>query len=194
MKSSPPSSVESLHVDSGVDHDRGRRLAESFARHRVRGGFIAGAATLVFARPTWTTWSTGLAIAIAGELIRVWAAGHLEKSREVTRSGPYRWLSHPLYLGSSIIAIGVLVASRSVIVVAVVLVYMAVTMSSAIVMEERFLRRTFGSTYDDYKRAQAEPVARRFSLARARRNREHRAIAGLAAGFAILALKIALSI
>jgi len=182
------------NVDSVQDHERRSRLAELFARIRVRGGFIVGAVVVVFARPTWPTWSAGLAIAIAGELIRVWAAGHLEKSKEVTRSGPYRWTSHPLYLGSSVIAIGVLVASRSLIVAAVVLGYMAVTISSAIVMEERFLRRTFGSTYDAYKRAQAEPVARRFSLARARRNREHRAIAGLAAGFGILALKIALSI
>jgi protein-S-isoprenylcysteine O-methyltransferase Ste14 len=169
-------------------------MIETLARRRVALGFVTGVITLIAARPSWPAWRAGLAIALVGEAIRIWAAGHLEKSREVTQSGPYRWTSHPLYLGSSIIAIGVLVASRSVIVAAVVLVYMAVTISSAIVMEERFLRRTFGATYDDYKRAQAEPVARRFSFARARRNREHRAIAGLAAGFAILALKIALSI
>lgn len=169
-------------------------LVASLARRRVALGFLAGIVTLVLAHPTWTTWQAGLVVALIGEAIRVWAAGHLEKSREVTRSGPYRWTAHPLYLGSSIMAIGVLVASRSLIVAAVVIVYMAVTISSAIVTEERFLRRTFGTTYDEYKRAQAEPVTRRFSLARARRNREHRAIAGLAAGFAILALKIALSI
>jgi protein-S-isoprenylcysteine O-methyltransferase Ste14 len=170
------------------------RLVASVARRRVALGFLAGIVTLVLAQPTWTTWRAGLVVAMIGEAIRLWAAGHLEKSREVTRSGPYRWTSHPLYLGSSIMALGVVIASRSLIVAVVVIVYMAVTISSAIVTEERFLRRTFGTTYDEYKRAQAEPVARRFSLSRARRNREHRAIAGLAAGFGILALKIALSI
>ena len=39
----------------------------------------------------------------AGEALRIWAAGHLEKGREVTASGPYRWTRHPLYLGSTII-------------------------------------------------------------------------------------------
>ena len=169
-------------------------LVETLARKRVPIGFLVASIALVLADPTWTSWRAGVVVALAGEAIRVWAAGHLEKSREVTRSGPYRWTSHPLYLGSSIIAIGALIASRNLIVAAVVIVYMAVTISSAIVTEERFLRRTFGSTYDQYKRAQAEPVARRFSLARARRNREHRAVAGLAAGFAILALKIVVSI
>ena len=169
-------------------------LTRHLARRRVTLGFVFAIGVLYFARPTPHSLALGAVVGLVGEAIRIWAAGHLEKSREVTASGPYRFTRHPLYLGSSIMALGVLIASRSLIVAVVVIVYMAVTISSAIVTEERFLRRTFGTTYDEYKRAQAEPVARRFSLARARRNREHRAIAGLAAGFAILALKIALSI
>jgi protein-S-isoprenylcysteine O-methyltransferase Ste14 len=172
---------------------RRARLAEALARRRVALGFVAGAITLVLARPTWSTWRIGLAIALAGEAIRVWAAGHLEKSREVTRSGPYRWSSHPLYLGSSIVAVGVVVAARSVIVAVFVGIYMAVTVGAAIAIEERFLRERFGTTYDDYKRG-ATSVERAFSLERAMRNREYRAVAGMVLGFGILALKIALSI
>jgi protein-S-isoprenylcysteine O-methyltransferase Ste14 len=168
-------------------------VIEALARRRVALGFVAGAVTLILARPTWSTWRIGLAIGLVGEAIRVWAAGHLEKSREVTRSGPYRWTSHPLYLGSSIIAIGVVVAARSVIVAVVVAVYMAVTIGSAIAIEERFLRGRFGATYDDYKRG-ATPVDRAFSLERAVRNREYRALIGMVLGFGVLALKIALSI
>jgi len=149
--------------------------------------------TVVLARPTWFTWLIGLAIALVGEGIRVWAAGHLEKSREVTRSGPYRWTSHPLYLGSSIIALGVVLAARSVIVAVFVVIYMAVTIGSAIATEERFLRGKFGTLYDDYKRG-ATSVERAFSLERATRNREYRAVVGMVLGFAVLALKIALSI
>jgi protein-S-isoprenylcysteine O-methyltransferase Ste14 len=48
----------------------------------------------------------GAAIAVIGESIRAGAAGHLEKSKEVTQSGPYRYTRHPLYLGSSLIGIG----------------------------------------------------------------------------------------
>jgi protein-S-isoprenylcysteine O-methyltransferase Ste14 len=156
-------------------------------------GFVAGAMTLVLARSTWSTWLIGLAIALVGEGIRVWAAGHLEKSREVTRSGPYRWTSHPLYLGSSVIALGVVVAARSLIVAVFVVLYMAVTIGSAIATEERFLRGKFGTMYDDYKRG-ATSVERPFSLERATANREYRAIVGVVLGFGVLALKIALSI
>jgi protein-S-isoprenylcysteine O-methyltransferase Ste14 len=163
------------------------------ARRRVALGFVTGAATLILARPTWMTWRAGLVVAFVGEAVRVWAAGHLEKSREVTRSGPYRWTSHPLYLGSSVIALGVVVAGRSLIVAVFVFGYMAVTLGSAIAVEERFLRGKFGATYDDYKRG-ATSVERAFSPERAMRNREYRAVFGLGLGFAILALKIVLSI
>ena len=162
------------------------------ARRRVALGFAAGAITLLLAQPTWLTWRIGLAIALVGEAIRVWAAGHLEKSREVTRSGPYRWTSHPLYLGSSLVALGAVVASHSHIVALFVIVYMAVTLWSAIAVEERFLRGKFGTMYEEYKRGAT--VARAFSLERVVRNREYRALAGLVLGFGVLALKIVLSI
>ena len=71
--------------------ERSRRRV--LARRRVPLGFVTAVAALVLARPTWTTWRYGLLVALAGEAIRVWAAGHLEKSREVTRSGPYRWIA-----------------------------------------------------------------------------------------------------
>ena len=170
------------------------RLAEALARRRVPLGFAAAVAALVFAQPTWPSWRAGLAIALAGEAIRVWAAGHLEKGREVTRSGPYRWAQHPLYLGSTVIALGVVVASRSVAVAAVTTIYMIATLTAAVRSEEAFLQREFGDTYDRYRRSAAEPSARRFSIARARRNREYRALLGVFGGFAFLALKIALNL
>ena len=166
------------------------RLAEALARRRVPLGFVAAAVTLLFAQPTWTSWRAGLVIAFAGQSLRVWATGHLEKGREVTRSGPYRFLRHPLYAGSIVIAIGAAAASRSVVVTAVAALYMGLTISAAIRLEEARLRQAFGSTYDDYAASRAAPMERRFSLARAVRNREYRAIGGLILGFALLALKI----
>ena len=91
-------------------------LAAFLVRRRVTLGFGAALAAVLMARPTWTTWTTGLVIAAAGEFFRIWAAGHLDKGREVTRSGPYRWTRHPLYVGSSLIALGVVIASRSLVV------------------------------------------------------------------------------
>ncbi len=171
-----------------------RGLIDLLVRRRVTLGFVAAMAAVVFANPTWPTWNAGLAVALAGEAMRVWAAGHLEKSREVTQSGPYGWTRHPLYVGSSIVALGVVIASRSVVVAFVAALYIGTTIPAAVRAEEAFLRRTFGDAYERYQRAEPAPVARRFSLERAMRNREYRAVAGLAAGFALLALKILLPI
>lgn len=173
---------------------RGGRLAVALARRRVALGFITAAAVVILAQPTWASWLAGFAVALAGEAIRVWAAGHLEKGREVTRSGPYRFTRHPLYVGSSIIALGVVVASWSVVVAVLAAVYMIATITAAIRVEEAFLRVAFGATYDEYRTARGERMERRFSFARAARNREYRAMTGLIAGFALLALKLSVSL
>ena len=167
-------------------------LMEQLARRRVSLGFVTAIVAIVLARPTWVSWRYGLLVAVAGEAIRVWAAGHLEKSREVTRSGPYRWMRHPLYVGSSVMAAGIVIASHSVVLAIVAAVYMVATITAAIRTEEAYLRRTFGDTYDRYSRSEGEPMPRRFSLSRVRRNREYRAATGLAAGFGLLAAKLLL--
>lgn len=166
-----------------------RRLS----RWRVPLGFLGGAAVLWLARPDAASLGWGAAIALSGEAVRVWAAGHLEKSREVTRSGPYRFTRHPLYLGSTIMAAGVAVASRSVAVWAIVAAYVVVMIGSAIRSEESFLRKRFGATYDDYRAGRLGHEPRPFSVARAMRNREWRAVVGLAVAFGLLALKLRIS-
>src|SRR5918998_6327216 len=107
-----------------------RSLTESLARRRVPLGFGAAVVAVLLARPTLPSWIAGASVALIGEAIRVWAAGHLEKGREVTRSGPYRFSAHPLYVGSSVIAAGVVVASRSVVVAAITTIYMIVTIAA----------------------------------------------------------------
>jgi protein-S-isoprenylcysteine O-methyltransferase Ste14 len=159
-------------------------------RFRVGLGFLLAALVLWLSRPEWSTWVAGAVIAASGELLRTWAAGHLEKSREVTSSGPYRFTRHPLYMGSTMIGIGVAVAAASFAAAAVIGVYLGFTLSAARRSEEAHLREKFGDAYDAYVESRGEPMPRRFSLARALRNREHRAIAGLIAGFALLAVKM----
>ena len=164
------------------------------ARRRVALGFITAVITLVMAQPTQRSLASGFVVALLGEALRIWAAGHLEKSREVTRSGPYRWTRHPLYVGSAVLALGAVIAARSVVVAVLVALYMGTTISAAIATEEAFLKRTFGDTYDQYRESRAEPMRRHFSFERAVRNREYRAALGVAGGFALLALKLLASV
>jgi len=161
------------------------------ARLRVPLGFAGAAVAIVLARPTPASLLWGMLLAAAGEAVRLWAAGHLEKGREVTRSGPYRFSRHPLYVGSTVIACGITVAAASLWVAVVTAVYLAATLTAAIRTEEAFLRRQFGEEYDNYCEGRAASVDRRFSWARAWRNREWRAIAGLGVAAALLAAKAA---
>jgi hypothetical protein len=165
-------------------------VARVLARWRVTGGFVTAVVLFALARPTWESWGAGLSVAAIGESLRIWAAGHLEKGREVTRSGPYRLMRHPLYAGSLVMALGVALAAKGAVPALVTGLYMGATILAAVQVEEEHLRQAFGSTYDDYAASRAEPMRRRFSAARAIRNREYRAVAGLLLGFGLLALKI----
>ena len=164
-------------------------LARSLARRRVTLGFVFAVGVLYFAAPTRASLLGGAALGLIGEAIRVWAAGHLEKSREVTTSGPYRFTRHPLYVGSSIMALGIIVGCASWVVAVLVTLYMSTTIAAAIQTEEAFLRERFGDAYDAYAEARAPKVERRFSLERAWRNREYRAFAGLLVTLVLLALR-----
>ena len=159
------------------------------ARLRTRLGFVFGVAAFWLAEPTPRSIVAGAVIAGLGEALRIWAAGHLHKSREVTASGPYRWIAHPLYVGSSVMGVGLAVASASLAVALLIAVYLGATIAAAVRTEEAFLRGQFDGATSVTKRASAPTPARRFSLAHAIANREHRTLAGIAAAVLLLALK-----
>jgi protein-S-isoprenylcysteine O-methyltransferase Ste14 len=166
--------------------------AGRLARRRVALGFIAGAAALWLAAPSRVSLLVGGSVAMVGEALRIWAAGHLNKSREVTSSGPYRWLAHPLYVGSSLMGVGVAVASGRAIVVLLVAGYLTATITAAVRQEEAFLRTRFGERYDRYRRGAGRgerEAARRYSVSQAIANREYRAAAGVVVAVLLLFLK-----
>jgi len=164
-------------------------LVHLIARLRVALGFACGIAVFWLSAPTRATILAGLPVAIAGELLRLWAAGHLNKSREVTSSGPYTLVAHPLYLGSSIIGAGLAIGSGSLVVGAIVVIYLAVTLSAAIRSEEAFLHRVFSDDYIEYRHRRQVDRARRFSWDRAMVNREWRAMAGVVLALLLLIFK-----
>jgi protein-S-isoprenylcysteine O-methyltransferase Ste14 len=164
-------------------------LTRALARYRVRIGFVAAIAAFGLAQPTGRSLAVGAIVAAVGEGLRIWAAGHLEKGREVTMSGPYRLMRHPLYVGSSIIGAGLAIASARWIVAALVAVYLASTIGAAVRREETHLTEKFGDAYPDYRGGRTPQPVRAFSVARAVRNREYRAVAGLVAALALLAWK-----
>lgn len=164
-------------------------MRERLARLRVPLGFVCAAVVLWSAAPTGRSLLLGCSVAVAGEVIRIWAAGHLNKSREVTASGPYRWSAHPLYVGSSVMGAGLVIAANSAIAALLVAIYLVATLTAAIRSEEAFLRERFGDRYETYRRAGRVDRERRFTVRQALANREYRAVAGLAVVVLLLALK-----
>ena len=159
------------------------------ARWRVPLGYVLGVSAIWLARPTWRSLAIGAAVGAVGEAIRIWAAGHLEKGREVTSSGPYRLTRHPLYAGSIVMGIGLVIAAASVALGAIVAAYLALTITAAIRSEEAHLTDKFGGAYPAYRDGRAAPAARAFSVQRAWRNREYRALLGFLAVLALLAIR-----
>ena len=166
-------------------------MLRALARLRVPLGFAAAAVAFMFARPTWASWLAGAPIALAGEALRCWAAGHIDKSREITSSGPYRFVRHPLYFGSTLMGLGFVVAAGSLVVALVTIVYLGLTLSAAMRLEEAHLDEKFRGGYSDYRAGRSAAATRAFSWTRVMANREHHAAAGLIAAFAFLAWRIA---
>lgn len=161
------------------------------ARLRVPLGFAAFGVAFWLARPTPASLLAGAAIALVGQALRVWAAGHIEKGREVTRSGPYRLMRHPLYVGSMILGVGFSVASNSFWTVILVMAYFLITYVAAVRTEEATLDARFAGEYTAYREGRAEDTPRRFSAQRAfGSNREYRSVVGLIAVFALLWLRV----
>jgi protein-S-isoprenylcysteine O-methyltransferase Ste14 len=164
------------------------------ARWRVPLGFATFVAAFVLSSPTPQTYVAGAMLAVIGQALRVWAAGHIEKGREVTRSGPYRHIRHPLYVGSLMMGAGFVIASASVWTAVLAVAYFTVTYVAAVRSEEATLDARFAGEYSAYRAGRATdasaPATRRFSMDRAfGMNKEWRSLAGLAGAFALMALR-----
>lgn len=164
------------------------------ARWRVPLGFATFVAAFVVSSPTPLTYVIGTTLALMGQALRVWAAGHIEKGREVTRSGPYRHLRHPLYMGSLIMGAGFVIASASGWTAALAVAYFTVTYVAAVRSEEVTLDARFAGEYSAYREGRttdaSAPSTRKFSLDRAfGMNKEWRSLAGLAGAFALMAAR-----
>ncbi len=120
-------------------------------RIRVPLGFVFAVLYFWLARPTWRFLALGAILIVPGLLIRALASGHVRKNEALATSGPYAYTRNPLYLGSLLIGIGFVVASRSWW-VGVVLVAMFFAIYVPVIRgEEKFLREKFPE-FEEYAR------------------------------------------
>jgi len=155
---------------------------------RVPLGWAFGVLVLLIARPTPLSLALGLPLALLGEVIRLWASAHIEKTRTLATGGPYAHSRNPLYVGSVLMALGFCIATGSPWVSLATLAYFLFFYPAVIREESGFLREKFGDEYDAWARevpaflprlTPGGPRASRFDLARIRQNREWRTAAAL---------------
>jgi protein-S-isoprenylcysteine O-methyltransferase Ste14 len=199
-----------LHPDLGSIPPRGparqprpqrpRTVREVLLRQRVRLLLPAVVVGFVYlAQPTPRAFGLGIAIALVGLFIRAAAAGYVTKSRILATSGPYAFARHPLYLGSTLIGAGFLVAARSGTAALLGAGYWFMFFPATMGREEEKLRQRFGGAFDEYvarvsrfwpRRLPARNEGSGFSWRLYLRNREFQAALGVAAGIAVLWLKM----
>jgi len=103
-----------------------------------------------------------LAFTVAGIAFAIWARFYLGQNwssvvtikvdHELIRTGPYRWVRHPIYSGLLLALFGTALAKGKPIgLIAVLLFFLGFWIKSR--MEERFMLKTFGAEYEDYSRS-----------------------------------------
>jgi protein-S-isoprenylcysteine O-methyltransferase Ste14 len=108
-------------------------------------------------------WVQGLGVGItaAGLLLAVWARLYLggnwsgtvtlKVGHELVRSGPYRWVRHPIYSGIFLAALGTALERGQLRgMIALVLIYAGFFLK--IRKEEQFMNTAFGARYEEYRR------------------------------------------
>jgi protein-S-isoprenylcysteine O-methyltransferase Ste14 len=107
-----------------------------------------------FARPSLLSIAIGLPPILLGEAIRIWACGHLVKTKRLTTTGAYAYVKNPLYLGTILISAGFCILARNWVVLAVVAVgFYGYYMPRKKRIEGGRLREIYGEAYERYDKA-----------------------------------------
>jgi protein-S-isoprenylcysteine O-methyltransferase Ste14 len=171
--------------------------ADVVARLRVPSGFLLVAVFAWFSHPTRGSLLLGAPIGVLGLALRAWAAGCLAKNRELATGGPYAYTRNPLYIGTLIVAAGLVAASRSILLGVLFAAVFTLVYLPVIQNEQQRLGELFPE-YPDYaarvpalwpRLTPASKTPNPFRFALYLTNQEYQAGLGWAAGIAFLIWK-----
>lgn len=149
-----------------------KEMSRYQARRRVAVALIIALlfCTLLFVRSAWQNSvheyieAFGLGFIMLAILGRMWCTLHIggHKGAEIIQTGPYSISRNPLYVFSTIGALGIGCLTGSLIIALLLAIICYVTFMFVILAEEGYLENTFGQPYRDYK-AQVPRFFPRFS-------------------------------
>jgi protein-S-isoprenylcysteine O-methyltransferase Ste14 len=102
------------------------------------------------------TWAAGGVVFGMGLSIRIWSQQHLRfritRNMILTRTGPYALMRNPIYVGNTLICVGLVIASKLLWIVPITLLVCAGAFALVVRHEERKLTRVYGEPYLEYLR------------------------------------------
>jgi protein-S-isoprenylcysteine O-methyltransferase Ste14 len=129
-----------------------RTPVKRWAKVRLWAGYVYIALAVFFAAPTALTACLGFVLVLLGLAVRFQAAAELTKDTVLTTSGLYAASRHPLYLGSSLIGLGIAVLSGSLWFLLGLVAILAPLYIRMMSLEEKYLTELFPEGYPDYAR------------------------------------------
>jgi protein-S-isoprenylcysteine O-methyltransferase Ste14 len=113
-------------------------------------GWVFAAFFVYQSRTSLPSLLWGSALILIGEWIRVWSAGTLVKTKELTVSGPYAHTRNPLYIGSFFISVGFVVMSQLYSLLPVVTLFYFWVYHGTVFHEEATLLHHYGNAFKTY--------------------------------------------
>ncbi len=162
---------------------------------RVPLGTILGVFFLFKMHPSLRSLCGGGAVAMMGAGLRIWAAGYIDKGKVLAQSGPYAITRNPLYLGSFLMAVGIVAAGQAFWLLIPFALFFLAVYYPVMKAEEIELLQGYGQEFVQYAcrvplfipnfRTRGGPPSM-FLWARVLKNREHHTFACLLITVAIL--------
>jgi len=102
----------------------------------------------------WITWVPGITLFLLGLLIRFWSQLHLKyrlnTPKRLTSTGPYSLVRNPIYIGNSLIIIGLIFMLELVWFVPIAAIWCFTIYNLVITYEENHLLSKYGIKYIEY--------------------------------------------
>lgn len=159
--------------------------------------FIGIILLYVFANPSLGWFISGVIVVLLGEALRIWGAGHLVKTEEMITSGPYAYVRHPLYLGTTLILIGFCMMARTwVLLIIGLLAFIFEYLPRKNKIETQRLIDKYGQEYEKYAssvrpylphlRPYSGRKNARWSLKKVVKNSEHKTLIAIIIGIILM--------
>lgn len=125
-------------------------------------GLLLVAVCANFAMPDSGTVAAGLALAVVGQVFRIYAAGYIHKNKQLATNGAYGLVRHPLYLGNFLILIGFTIACANWYVVIAVILFFVIWYPAAIAYEDSKLENIFEDDWREWSKSRRAIIPGRF--------------------------------